>query len=262
MLRPVGNLPPVIYWRRRIFLLVLPAVLLLLVLVALVRGGKSGAAGTSRSTAPSAGPAVAGSAVSTGSASTGSAVSTGSPATTPGASDATPNATGTTSSAGESTATSSAGASFPARSHSSSVHSSASKSDGATKQGCGESDLRVQAVASSESFSARSGPTFYLQVTNTSKHACREDLADKQVVLTVRAGDVRVWGSHDCKVISGKDKVTLAPDAPVQRGIVWSGRTSAPGCADTRHYVPPGSYELYATLSGRRSAPTTFTVTS
>ncbi len=140
--------------------------------------------------------------------------------------------------------------------------SSASGSNTATTQGCDESHLRVKAFTSSASFPARSSPTLYLQVTNTSNHACRQDLADKQIVLTVRSGTARIWGSHDCKVISGTDKVTLAPRTPVRRGIVWSGRTSEPGCAGTRIYVAPGKYELYATLSGRRSGATAFTVTS
>lgn len=138
----------------------------------------------------------------------------------------------------------------------------AAKSTGSAPDKCTKGDLRIEAVTSGSSFTARSGPTFYLQVTDTGKHSCRQDLADKQIELLVRSGDARVWGSHDCKVQAGKDLVTLKPDSPVRRGIVWSGRTSAPGCGGTRLYPQPGTYQLYARLSGRQSDPVAFTITS
>lgn len=262
MLHPVGNLPPVIYWRRRIFLLVLPLVLLLVVLVALVRsGGQSNATGTSGPTGSSAAPAAVASAAGSTPSSSAAALSSAAGST---ASES-PNAhTRAQSTRAESTGTVSTRptSSATAGSSSASAANSGSASSVSSTPGCAESDLHVEAVTSSASLSARSGPTLYLQVTNISERACHEDLADKQIVLTVRSRDARIWGSHDCKVISGKDKVTLAPGMPVRRGIVWSGRTSTPGCAGTRPYAQPGSYELYASLSGQHSGPTAFTITS
>lgn len=232
MLHPVGNQPPAIYWRRRVFLLLLPAFLILLLLWAMFSGG-----GTGKNTAaPVLSSSSGAAATPTGTVSAPTSIS---------ASKSLPSPPSTTS------ATSAASSS-----------SKAAASTGSAPDKCTKGDLRIEAVTSGSSFAARSGPTFYLQVTDTGKHSCRHDLADKQIELLVRSGDARIWGSHDCKVEPGKDLVTLKPGSPVRRGIVWSGRTSAPGCGGTRLYPQPGTYQLYARLSGRQSDPAAFTITA
>jgi hypothetical protein len=89
-----------------------------------------------------------------------------------------------------------------------------------------------------------------LQVIDTAKVPCIQDLADSQIVLRVYNGVSRVWGSHDCQIQPGKDLRTLAVGQPVRISVVWSGLSSQPNCAGTRQRVGAGTYTLYVALSG------------
>jgi hypothetical protein len=109
-------------------------------------------------------------------------------------------------------------------------------------------------------------PKLMLQVTNTGKKACVQDLADEQIELRVYNGESRVWGSHDCKVLPGTNDVTLVPSAPVRVTIVWSGLSSRANSASTqaacgpRQAVGAGTYTLYAYLAGRPGQASQFAI--
>ena len=223
MLHPVGNLPAGVYWRRRLLLIVVPVLLLVLLLWALFGGGSNDRSRSERATT---------------SHSTASLLPTSAP--TPAAAS-TPAALST--------------ATRPAR-------SSAGPPPHTTIGLCRPQDLGIEAATGTRSFAQQSRPTLFLQVTNTSAKPCRRDLADQQVLLRIQSGDARIWGSQDCSVLPGKDVVTLLPATPVRRGVVWSGRTSAPGCKGVRRYPQPGRYALYAQLAGQQSKPVAFTLTA
>jgi hypothetical protein len=126
---------------------------------------------------------------------------------------------------------------------------------------CTPANLKIQAATGKPSYPVASRPDFYIIVTNTAATACRQDLADKQIVWTIMAGDARVWGSHDCAVEPGTDLVTLAPRVAVKRAVIWSGQTSAPSCAGTRLVAQAGTYNLTAALAGRAGPAVQFSLT-
>jgi hypothetical protein len=125
---------------------------------------------------------------------------------------------------------------------------------------CTASGLTVAAATGKRTYRVGEAAALYLVVTNTGKFSCVQDLADQQVELTVFTGDVRVWGSHDCQVQPGTAPQRLAPNKPVRVEVIWTGKTSQPGCGGTRLQVQPGTYRLYAALNGTRSTPVTFVV--
>jgi hypothetical protein len=125
---------------------------------------------------------------------------------------------------------------------------------------CTASALTVAAATGKPAYRVGQEAALYLVVTNTGNSPCVQDLADQQVELTVFTGDVRVWGSHDCQVQPGTAPQRLAPNKPVRVELIWTGKTSQPGCGGTRLQVQPGTYRLYAALNGTRSAPVTFIV--
>ena len=127
---------------------------------------------------------------------------------------------------------------------------------------CAASALDVAAATGKSAYKVGQQVALYLVVTNTGRSACVQDLADKQVDLTVFTGDVRVWGSHDCQVQPGTAPQRLGVKKPVRVEVIWTGKTSQPGCGGTRLQVQPGTYRLYAALNGVSSAPVIFTVTS
>lgn len=222
-LRPVGNLPSSVYWRRRT-LVVMPllALVILLCYVACSPGGNSNStspvastSSLSRSTSSSPSP--------TGSATTSPTSTAPSPSGTPTAPASTPAAPAVTA--------------------------------------CVATSLQVAAVTSAKSYKVGTEPVLSLQVTNTGLKPCTQDLADGQIVLSVYNGDARVWGSHDCKVEPGTNVSTLSPNRPVKLSITWTGTSSVPGCQAQRVRVAAGTYTLKATLAKINGAPATFTLT-
>jgi hypothetical protein len=133
-------------------------------------------------------------------------------------------------------------------------------------QPCHRSDLQVRAVSDHSSYAVGDKPQLMLQVTNTAKTSCVQDLADQQIELRVYNGESRVWGSHDCKVLPGTNDVTLVPSAPVRVTIIWSGLSSTANSAHAenacgpRQVVGAGTYTLYAYLAGKPGHASQFSI--
>lgn len=126
---------------------------------------------------------------------------------------------------------------------------------------CSPEQLTIAAAVGKKHYAVGAEPKVMLQVTNTGPGPCVQDLADRQVVLEIYNGVSRVWGSHDCHIESGSHKRTLAVDKPVRVSVIWSGLSSRPHCAGTRQRVGPGTYTLYASLSGHRGTAAQFSLT-
>jgi len=133
-------------------------------------------------------------------------------------------------------------------------------SHSAAPAACTTAALKVAAVVGRSSYSVGDQPVVMLQVTNTGRAPCVQDLADSQVELRVYNGESRVWGSHDCSIQPGTSERMLAVGAPVRVSIVWSGLSSQPKCAGTRQRVGAGTYTLYALLSGHEGVAAQFAV--
>lgn len=225
-LRPVGNLPASVYWRRRLLVLVpLLALVIITFFVALSPGGKDDASSPVASTSSLSTPKTSNPA--SASPSTGASPST-SPSTAPSTS---------------------------------AVPTPSASSTAPAVAACVPTSLQVAAVTSAPSYKVGSEPVLSLQVLNTGLKPCAQDLADAQIVLTVYNGDARVWGSHDCKVQPGTAVSTLTPNRPVKLSITWTGLSSQPGCAAQRVRVAAGTYTLKAQLASIVGKPATFTLT-
>ena len=162
--------------------------------------------------------------------------------------------------------TSAAHTSAPASSSSSSKSAASSSTSTAPPRRCDRTELEVHAVTDATSYKVGDTPKLMLQVTDTAKTSCVQDLADPQIELRVYNGESRVWGSHDCKILAGTNDVTLLPAAPVRVTIVWSGLSSrentahtAQGCAP-RQAVGAGTYTLYPYLAGKAGKASQFSI--
>jgi len=221
MLRPIGSLPPTVYWRRRLMVLA-PLVLIAITVYVIVNAG-----GSSK---PAAGP-------STSSSAPGSSAPASSPA-------------------GSSSAPTTAPSSTPATTPASTPATSAS----VTPKACAAAALSSTAVVSAPSYAVGATPTLYIQVTNIGTVPCLVDLSDSQIEMLVYNGASRVWGSHDCQVAPNTPVVTLPVNSPVSRSVVWTGLSSQPACAGTRVRVGAGTYTLHVRLAGVEGKTATFTL--
>src|SRR6266516_6224951 len=119
---------------------------------------------------------------------------------------------------------------------------STTPSASASSNACSPSVLKISAVTSASHYKVGDQPTLELQVVNTGKTPCVQDLADPQVELQVYNGESRVWGSHDCQIEPGTSPQMLPVGTAVRRSVVWTGLSSQPKCAGQRVRVGPGSY--------------------
>jgi hypothetical protein len=131
---------------------------------------------------------------------------------------------------------------------------------------CDRSKLDVAAATDHTSYQVGDQPKLMLQVTDTATAQCVADLADPQVELRVYNGESRVWGSHDCKIVPGTNKVTLLPHSPVRVTIQWSGLSSRENSAHSedacgpRQTVGAGTYTLYPYLGGKAGKASQFSI--
>jgi hypothetical protein len=221
VLHPVGRLPARVYWRRRLVLLVVLLALLAgcgwLALRLLDRAGEgsTAAAATSR---PVPTPALEQVLPSLASVRT--------PETAPGTPE--PDVRRT-----------------PAV-----VRSTAPSSGGP----CTDDMIRLTMRAPTR-VPAGSSPTLTIVVRNVSEVACvrRLDAELQEVELFDAAGD-RVWGSNDCRQEQSNRRESLVPRQGVALDVVWSGRSSAPGCAGERTVPEAGVYVLRGRLDTKTTA--------
>lgn len=234
MLHPLGDLPPSVYWRRRLALLA-SVIALIALLVLTVRVLSSGGS------EPSAGAG---------------AGSTTAPAVHPTTHSHTPShPVSPRSTKPASTASTTSGSAVSPKSS-----GTGSASSSAPPAKCTPSQLALSAGSNESSYDVGQQPVLSIIVKNTSSEACVQDLADPQVILRVYNGESRVWGSHDCKIEPGTNDQTLMPGRAVRVSIVWSGLSSQPNNCANRQRVGAGTYTLYASLSGREGTAAQFTI--
>ncbi|HEY0486735.1 MAG TPA: hypothetical protein VGD72_10850 [Mycobacteriales bacterium] len=127
---------------------------------------------------------------------------------------------------------------------------------------CTDTQLALTAVPASSSYRSGTMPRLRLVVENRGTASCRRDVGADQQELRVLAGTRRVWSSDDCQPQKGTSVRTFAPGEKRTWTVTWSGKDSAPGCAQARTRVEPGAYEVQARLGGLLSARSPFTITA
>lgn len=126
---------------------------------------------------------------------------------------------------------------------------------------CSNDMIGVEVRPTPPSSPVGSKPTFDLVVTNVSSVSCVRAL-DKglQEIVMVDASGTRVWGSNDCFPEETTDPRTLQPGESVVFPVVWGGLTSTPGCASERVPPAPGDYALRGRLDTATSPDAAFTL--
>ncbi|WP_406007488.1 hypothetical protein OG440_15975 [Streptomyces sp. NBC_00637] len=272
---PVGPLPSSIYWRRRVVLLSVFALLALLTLWVVTSGGgggKNGADGgggknpaSSITPGPSgSGPAISqnpggrdessagtssgsgtGSGSGSGSGSGGGTGSGGSDGDAAGAGDTDDGANGSDSGVGASGG-SGTGTTLPA---------------GTTLPNCTPGAVTLTLRSVRNSYSPDQTPTFQLIAKNASGSDCKVDLGPKAAVLTITktGGDDAYWSSADCPKTPGSLLYRVAAGNSFTYTVKWDRKPSAPECA-----TPPagvagaGTYLVEAKAPGFAKAQTSF----
>ncbi|MBK6019492.1 hypothetical protein [Streptomyces sp. MBT53] len=263
---PVGPLPSSIYWRRRVLMVSVVALLALLITWIVTSGGggsKNGADGAKNGRTPAptitAGPSGTGPAISqhpggrdessggsSGSSSSGSSGSSGGSSGDSGSAGGSGDGGGS----GGSNGGSSTGTTVPADS---------------TLANCTASAVQLSLRSLHNSYSPDQTPTFVLTAKNSSGSDCKVDLGPKSAVLTITeaGGAADYWSSADCPKSSGSVYYRVSAGGAVSYTLKWDRKPSAPECA-----TPPagsagaGTYLVEAAASGFAKAQTSFVLAS
>lgn len=128
-------------------------------------------------------------------------------------------------------------------------------------QACPDSVIRLTVTTPRPAYRVGQRPGLTLHITNAGAVPCFRDVSHQlRSVLLLTTNGVRLWSSSDCYALTTHEIPTMAPNQTLSYGVVWYGRTSAPGCPVKRATVPAGQYELIGQLGSLVGAPTPLTL--
>ncbi|MGW7169800.1 hypothetical protein ACWGH3_31900 [Streptomyces sp. NPDC054884] len=274
---PVGPLPSSIYWRRRVVLLSVFALLALLTLWVATSGGGGGrnSAGKGNGKNPASsitpGPSGSGPAISQhpggrDGSSPGSTSGSGADAGagSGGSDGGSAGAGGTDDGANGSGDGDTAGAGAGAGAGGSSGGSGGTAAAlplGTTLPNCTAGAVTWMLRSVRNDYSPDQTPTFQLIAKNGSASDCKVDLGPKRAVLTITQAtdDEDYWSSADCPKVSGSLLYRVPAGQSFTYTVKWDRKPSAPECA-----TPPagtakaGTYLLEAQAPGFAKTQTSF----
>ncbi|MEB3963107.1 hypothetical protein OKJ48_23070 [Streptomyces kunmingensis] len=241
---PIGPLPSSIYWRRRVVLASVVALLALLVvwIVNLSGGGGSTGAGGSNGKHPTdaitPGPSGSGPAISQhpggrdesgGSGSgDGSGDSAGGDGASGGGSGGSSDAAGGGTGGGDGAGNGGNGSGY--------LGGSASGDQvpaGSGLPDCTAGGVTLTVRSAHNSYTPGQKPKLELIAKNTTEKTCKVDLGPKTAVVTITKadGDKKYWSSEDCPAGAGSRLLEVPAGGKVTQTLVWDRKASAPGCA-------------------------------
>ncbi|MFE2045582.1 hypothetical protein ACFXAZ_32625 [Streptomyces sp. NPDC059477] len=273
MRNPVGPLPSSIYWRRRVVLVSVVAVLALLTAWIVLSGGGGGnndAEGSnSKNPVPSItpGPSGSGPAISqapggreesddgSGDGDTGGGESAGS-----GAGDGSG-----TSGTGTDSGTGTGGGSGGDSTSGTGVGTGDALPAGSTLPNCAPGAVTLTVRSVRNSYSPDQRPEFQLIARNSSASDCKVDLGPRNAVVTITqaAEDDELWSSADCPQGAGSLLYRVPAGSSITYTVEWDRERSAPECGTpTGGRAGAGTYLVEAEAEGLTKVQTSFVLTA
>ncbi|MCF2529365.1 hypothetical protein [Yinghuangia soli] len=248
--RPVGHLPPSVYWRRRAIVLVGLAVLIALVAWACAAGGggdgkddkKNAGADSPAPTAPTGTPGPIGPGDAAGGTSAGGG--TGTPGGTAGtggnagATGANSGATGANAGATGANGTANGGANAGGTAGTTGGAVPPATGGGGNTTIAGMLACAYPGNAELVLIGDKPQDTKYrvgeqvkltLEVRNTGKETCAVDLSQKTATVEIKSGADHIWSPADCVPADAKPEITqIQPGKSVTRSWTWTWTRSDP----------------------------------
>jgi hypothetical protein len=265
---PIGPLPSSIYWRRRVVLLSVVALLALLALWIVNLGGGTGNKGAGGADAKhptesiTPGPSGTGPAISehpggrdeSGGSGSGSGASGGSGGS--GDSKGSDGGDGGDGKGGGSDSGASGGSSGSVGGTTSGDRVPA----GSSLPDCTTGGVTLSVRSVRNSYGPDDKPELILTVKNTADSACKVDLGPRAAVLTITKadGDKKFWASDDCPAGTGGLLLKVPAGGKVTHTLTWDRSPSAPQCATpSAGTATPGTYLVEvkgAQLTGNKTS--------
>ena len=135
---------------------------------------------------------------------------------------------------------------------------SAGQGNGARAQPCASGSVVLSVLASQSAYTGRQLPQFSVDVVSTAGASCTFDVGARHLILVIRSGSDRVWGSADCPRGNGTLVSDLARGVPTTLYISWNRQSSRQGCTGPSQALPAGTYTATAIDDGADSNAVTF----
>ncbi|MGW4031102.1 hypothetical protein ACWEFL_17590 [Streptomyces sp. NPDC004838] len=265
---PIGPLPSSIYWRRRAVALSLIALLVVLAIWALSRGGGGG--GSDDKANGSGAPA---SSITPGPSPSGSAISGQPGGREDGGTGSDNGGSGSGGSGGGDTGT--GGAAGNGGQGSGGGHGAGGSGDGGAGAGgsagervaagsnlpnCAPGSLKLGLSSAKVAYKPGERPSFRLKASNTSATTCKADFGPKAAVfMIINADDEEVWASDDCPSGPGSLLLKVPAKSTITHTVQWDRKQSEPQCATPpAGAVAAGTYLVEASFPGSTVLPTSF----
>jgi hypothetical protein len=275
MRNPVGPLPSSIYWRRRVVVVCLLALVAALVVWALNSGG--GSRGTS-SGAPTGsrtpvatitpGPVPSGTRISgrpggRDTAPGGDGSSNG--GSDEGASGAAGDSTAGDTSAGDTGGSAGSTGTGGAAGSTTGGSGAASTTGGPVPVGsslpdCAAGSVQLSLTSVQNSYEPGQTPAFRLRATNSGGVTCKMDFGPRSAVFTItKAADTsHEWASDDCPT-TGSSLMQVPAHGSTTYTLRWNGKNSSPKCGSPKgQQAQPGTYLVQAKLPGHAALQASF----
>ncbi|OFJ53710.1 hypothetical protein [Mycolicibacterium grossiae] len=124
---------------------------------------------------------------------------------------------------------------------------------------CPDSTLAVKGITSQPNYVVGDQPKFTMVVTNIGLVACQRDVGAAVLAAYVYSLDnQRLWSNLDCAPSNETLVKTFNPGEQVTTEVTWTGMGSAPNCPLPRQPIGPGTYNLVVQLGNLRSASVPF----
>lgn len=124
---------------------------------------------------------------------------------------------------------------------------------------CPSGDVVLSLTANGDSYGTTARPVFTVNVVSTDGQTCAFNVGARYLTLVVSSGGVRIWGSGDCAVHGSQSQVAmLARGVPVRRTITWGRTISSRGCHLPFPAARPGTYTAAAFDAGVHSRTVVF----
>ncbi|MGI5524321.1 hypothetical protein ACQEUX_25745 [Micromonospora sp. CA-259024] len=237
----VGPLPPAVYWRRRAVVLGAGFLFLIVLLYSCTGSGRPDDGRQAGSTTTSTPTSTSTSAGSPGPSGPVLTPQTGAPPTSadPGATNPGPAITSNEQPPG----------------------SAAGSEDDGT---CTNEEISVVSVASPASVQRGAVVDLQLKIQNTSDRTCSRNVGADLQEIFIKSGAEKIWSSDTCGKVKGSDVQSFTPGFVRSYQVAWNGRDTSRcdgnGLA-AGPFPPLGTYQVFARVGTKLSAPVKLTVT-
>ncbi|WP_410814624.1 hypothetical protein [Micromonospora sp. 067-2] len=231
----VGPLPPAVYWRRRVVVLGAGLLFLIVLLYSCTGSGRSedrpqaGPTPTSAATSGPAGPVLT----------PQSGAPPASRSADPAGGDPSPEITSNAPPPGA---------------------AAGSVDDGT----CTDAEISVISVAQPTSVQRGAVVDLELKIKNTADRTCSRNVGADLQEIFIKSGAEKIWSSDTCGKVQGSDVQSFTPNFERSYQVGWNGRDTTR--CDTNGlaagpFPPAGTYQVFARVGTKLSAPAKITIT-